>query len=412
MTQTSLEKSKIKILLLEGIHQSAVDAFRNDGYTEIAYHPKSLAEADLREAIRDAYFIGIRSATQLTPAVFEAAPRLISVGCFCIGTNQVDLDCAQTRGIPVFNAPFSNTRSVAELVLAEIILLMRGIPLRNASTHQGGWLKSATGAHEVRGKTLGIVGYGHIGTQVGLLAEALGMQVFYYDVEARLALGNARPAASLDDLLQIADVVTLHVPETPQTFRMIDAARLERMKPGARLINAARGTVVDIGALVASLRGKHISGAALDVFPEEPKGAGDEFVSPLREFDNVLLTPHVGGSTEEAQASIGAEVALKLIRYSNNGSTVSAVNFPEVSLPEHPGKHRLLHIHRNQPGVLSAINRVFSEAQINIAAEYLQTDAKIGYVVIDIETDERSESLELKRRMEEVPGTIRTRVLY
>jgi D-3-phosphoglycerate dehydrogenase len=412
MTQTSLEKSKIKILLLEGVHQSAVDAFRGDGYTEISYHPKSLPEPDLREAIRDAYFIGIRSATQLTPAVFEAAPRLISVGCFCIGTNQVDLDCAQSRGIPVFNAPFSNTRSVAELVLAEIILLMRGIPLRNAATHRGGWLKSAAGSHEVRGKTLGIVGYGHIGTQVGLLAEALGMQVFYYDVEARLALGNARPAASLDDLVQIADVVTLHVPETPQTFRMIDAARLQRMKPGARLINAARGTIVDIDALVEALRGKHISGAALDVFPEEPKGAGDEFVSPLREFDNVLLTPHVGGSTEEAQASIGAEVALKLIRYSNNGSTVSAVNFPEVSLPEHPGKHRLLHIHRNQPGVLSAINRVFSEAQINIAAEYLQTDAKIGYVVIDIETDERAESLELKRRMEEVAGTIRTRVLY
>jgi D-3-phosphoglycerate dehydrogenase len=288
---------------------------------------------------------------------------------------------------------------------------MRGIPVRNASTHRGGWLKTATGSHEVRGKTLGIVGYGHIGTQVGVLAEALGMQVYYYDVEAKLALGNARPAASLDELLQIADVVTLHVPETPQTARMIDAPRIERMKPGARLINAARGTVVDIDALVDALRRKHISGAALDVFPAEPK-AGGEFVSPLREFENVLLTPHVGGSTEEAQANIGAEVAQKLIRYSNNGSTVTAVNFPEVSLPEHPGKHRLLHIHRNQPGVLSAINGVFSEAQINICAEYLQTDTKIGYVVLDVETDERAESLELKRRMEEVPGTIRTRILY
>jgi D-3-phosphoglycerate dehydrogenase len=411
MTQTSLEKSKIKILLLEGVHQTAVDAFRADGYTDIAYHPKSLPEPQLREAIRDAYFVGIRSATELTPAIFEAAPRLVCVGCFCIGTNQVDLGCAQSRGIPVFNAPFSNTRSVAELVLAEIILLMRGIPLRNASTHRGGWLKTATGSHEVRGKTLGIVGYGHIGTQVGLLAEAVGMHVYYYDVEAKLALGNARPAASLDELLQIADVVTLHVPETPQTARMIDAARLERMKPGARLINAARGTVVDIDALVDALRRKHISGAALDVFPSEPKSGG-EFVSPMREFENVLLTPHVGGSTEEAQASIGAEVAQKLIRYSNNGSTVTAVNFPEVSLPEHPGKHRLLHIHHNQPGVLSAINGVFSEAQINICAEYLQTDTKIGYVVLDVETDERAESLELKRRMEEVPGTIRTRILY
>jgi D-3-phosphoglycerate dehydrogenase / 2-oxoglutarate reductase len=412
MTQTSLEKSKIKILMLEGVHQTAVEAFRADGYTDIAYHPKSLPEPQLREAIRDAYFVGIRSATELTAEIIASAPRLICVGCFCIGTNQVDLDCAQARGVPVFNAPFSNTRSVAELVLAEIILLMRGIPLRNASTHRGGWLKTAAGSHEVRGKTLGIVGYGHIGTQIGLLAEALGMQVFYFDVEAKLALGNARAAASLDELLQIADVVTLHVPETPQTARMIDAERLKRMKPGARLINAARGTVVDIEALVDALRARHISGAALDVFPAEPKTAADEFQSPLREFENVLLTPHVGGSTEEAQASIGAEVAQKLIRYSNNGSTVSAVNFPEVSLPEHPGKHRLLHIHHNQPGVLSAINGVFSEAQINICAEYLQTDAKIGYVVIDIETDERSESLELKRRMEEVPGTIRTRVLY
>jgi D-3-phosphoglycerate dehydrogenase / 2-oxoglutarate reductase len=412
MTQTSLEKSKIKIVLLEGIHQTAVEALRADGYTEIAYHPKSLPAAQLKEAVRDAYLVGIRSATELTAEIFEAAPRLICVGCFCIGTNQVDLECAHSRGVPVFNAPFSNTRSVAELVLAEIILLMRGIPLRNANTHRGGWLKTATGSHEVRGKTLGIVGYGHIGTQVGLLAEAVGMQVFYYDVEAKLALGNARAAASLEDLLQISDVVTLHVPETPQTFRMIDAARLEHMKAGARLINAARGTVVDIDALVEALRRKHISGAALDVFPAEPKTAADEFVSPLREFENVLLTPHVGGSTEEAQASIGAEVAQKLIRYSNNGSTVSAVNFPEVALPEHPGKHRLLHIHRNQPGVLSAINGVFSEAQINIAAEYLQTDARIGYVVIDIETDERAESLELKRRMEEIPGTIRTRILY
>ncbi len=411
MTKTSLDKNKIKILLLEGIHPSAIDAFRADGYTEIEHHPKSLPPAQLREAIAGACFIGIRSATELTAGIFEAAHRLIGVGAFCIGTNQIDLDSARERGIPVFNAPFSNTRSVAELVIAETIFLLRGVPLRNASTHRGGWLKNAAGSHEVRGKTLGIVGYGHIGTQVGLLAEGLGMRVLYYDIEAKLALGNARATAALGELLEASDVVTLHVPETPQTHCMIGAEELARMKPGARLINAARGTIIDIDALVAALREKRLSGAALDVFPVEPK-TGEEFLSPLREFDNVLLTPHVGGSTEEAQESIGAEVAAKLIKYSNNGSTVSAVNFPEVSLPEHPGKHRLLHIHCNQPGVLSAINAIFSASQINIAAEYLQTDPKIGYVVIDIEGDDPSESLELKRQMESVPGTIRTRILY
>ena len=412
MIATSLDKSKIKILLLEGIHHSAVEAFRADGYTDIEYHPKSLPKAPLLDAVRDTYFIGIRSATRLTAEILDHAPRLTGIGCFCIGTNQVELDAAQDRGIPVFNAPFSNTRSVAELVLAEIILLMRGIPHRNAMAHQGGWVKTATGSREVRGKCLGIIGYGHIGTQVGVLAEALGMNVIFYDVETKLALGNARPTMSLDALLAASDVVTLHVPETPQTRGMIGARELARMRTGGRLINASRGSVVDIDALVEGLRSKHLSGAAIDVFPAEPKSADDEFVSPLREFDNVLLTPHVGGSTEEAQENIGVEVALKLIKYSDNGSTLFAVNFPEVSLPEHPGKHRLLHIHRNQPGVLSAINAVFSERRINIAGEYLQTTAKIGYVVIDIETDEREESLGLKRRLDDVPGTIRTRVLY
>jgi D-3-phosphoglycerate dehydrogenase len=410
--KTSLDKSKIKILLLEGIHPTAVEAFRSDGYTDIEYHPKSLSELALLEAIRDAYFVGIRSATELTGEIIDNAPRLTGIGCFCIGTNQVDLETAQLRGIPVFNAPFSNTRSVAELVLAEIILLMRGIPERNASAHRGGWVKTATGSREARGKSLGIVGYGHIGTQVGLLAESLGMQVFFYDTETKLALGNAHPVASLDSLLELADVVTLHVPETPLTAGMITAERLARMKPGARLINASRGTVVDIDALVDALESKHLSGAAIDVFPSEPKTAADEFVSPLRGFDNVLLTPHVGGSTEEAQQNIGIEVAEKLIKYSNNGSTLSAVNFPEVSLPEHPGKHRLLHIHRNQPGVLSAINAIFSEQRINIVGEYLQTNAKIGYVVIDVETDERAEALELKHRLDDVDGTLRTRILY
>jgi len=412
MTKTSLDKGKIKILLLEGIHSSALEAFRREGYTNLECHAKSLAENALRDSIRDAYFIGIRSSTHLTDAIFEQAPRLIGVGCFCIGTNQVDLDAAQRRGIPVFNAPFSNTRSVAELVLAEIILLLRGVPYRNAMAHRGKWVKTATGSYEVRGKCLGIVGYGHIGTQIGLLAEALGMDVVYYDIETKLALGNARAAASLDALLEAADVVTLHVPETPQTNRMIGARELARMKPGASIINASRGTVVDIEALLEALNSKQLSGAAMDVFPVEPKSTGEEFVSPLRGLDNVLLTPHVGGSTEEAQQNIGVEVAEKLVKYSDNGSTVTAVNFPEVSLPEHPGQQRLLHIHRNQPGVLSAINAVFSEQKINIAGQYLQTNPKIGYVVIDIETNEPGASLELKRKLESVPGTIRTRVLY
>jgi D-3-phosphoglycerate dehydrogenase len=412
MTKTSLDKSKIKILLLEGIHSSAAEKFHADGYTNIEYHHKALRSEELVLAAADAYFVGIRSATQLDRAFFENAPRLTGVGCFCIGTNQVDLAAAEERGIPVFNAPFSNTRSVAELVLAEIILLLRGIPRRNAAAHRGGWLKTATGSHEVRGKTLGIVGYGHIGTQVGVLAESLGMQVIFHDIETRLALGNARQAQSLDSLLEAADVVTLHVPETAATFHMIGAGELERMKPGAGLINASRGTVVEIEALACALRSERLCGAAIDVFPAEPKSTTQEFLSPLRGMDNVLLTPHIGGSTEEAQENIGIEVANKLIRYSNNGSSLGAVNFPEVSLPEYPGKHRVLHIHRNQPGVLSAINAVFSEDAINIAGEYLQTDAKVGYVVIDVETDERAETVSIRRKLELVPGTIRTRILY
>jgi len=409
---TSLDKRKIKVVLLEGVHPSAREAFEKDGYTNIFAHPKSLIGGALAAALQGAYFVGIRSATQLTAGVLERAPKLIAVGCFCIGTNQVDLECARRRGVPVFNAPFSNTRSVAELVLAEIILLMRGIPERNAAAHRGEWLKTAAGSREVRGKKLGIVGYGHIGTQIGVLAESVGMQVSYYDIETKLALGNARPVAALEELLADSDVVTLHVPETPETEGMIGAPQLAQMKPGARLINASRGTVVDIDALAAALREKRIGGAALDVFPAEPKGAGDPFVSPLREFDNVLLTPHVGGSTEEAQANIGVEVAEKLIKYSNNGSTLTAVNFPQVSLPEHPGKHRLLHIHRNQPGVLSQINTIFSGHAVNIAGQYLQTDPAIGYVVIDVETQKPSATRSLKGELNKVPGTIRSRILY
>jgi D-3-phosphoglycerate dehydrogenase len=412
MAATSLAKSKIKIVLLEGVHPSAAEMLRREGYTNIVSHAKSLSGDALHEALKGAYFAGIRSATQLTADVLNRAPRLIGIGCFCIGTNQVDLECARKQGIPVFNAPFSNTRSVAELVLAEIILLLRGIPERNAAAHRGEWLKTADGAREVRGKKLGIVGYGHIGTQIGVLAESVGMQASYYDIETKLSLGNARAAASLDELLADSDVITLHVPETPGTEGMIGSAELARMKPGAKLINASRGKVVDIEALTSALRSRQIGGAALDVFPAEPKGAGDPFVSPLREFDNVILTPHVGGSTEEAQANIGVEVAGKLIKYSDNGSSLTAVNFPRVSLPEHPGKHRLLHIHRNQPGVLTQINAVFSRHDVNIAGQYLQTDAAIGYVVIDVETQAASATVGLKAELDKVPGTIRSRVLY
>jgi D-3-phosphoglycerate dehydrogenase / 2-oxoglutarate reductase len=412
MPTNSLDKSKIKILLLEGVHPTGVDALKHDGYSDIDYHPKSLPEPQLIEALRDAYFIGIRSQTHLTANVINSAEKLMGIGCFCIGTNQVDLDAAQQRGIPVFNAPFSNTRSVAELVLAETILLMRGIPFRNALTHRGGWMKTAEGSQEVRGKTLGIVGYGHIGTQIGVLAESLGMKVVFYDIETKLALGNARSVATLDGLLDVSDVVTLHVPETAQTQNMIGAAQLALMKKGSKLINAARGTVVDIEALAAALRSKHLSGAAIDVFPIEPQTDHEEFVSPLRDMENVILTPHIGGSTEEAQQNIGIEVAEKLIKYSNNGSTLTAVNFPEVSLPEHPGKHRLLHTHHNRPGVLSGINAVFSKKKINITGQYLQTNAQIGYVVIDVETETREASLDVKHALEKVPGTIRTRILY
>ena len=397
---------------MEDVHSSAVEAFRADGYSAIECYPKSLPEAELIAAVSDAYFIGLRSATYLTAKVLKSAQKLVGVGCFCIGTNQVDLETAKSLGVPVFNAPFSNTRSVAEYVIAATIMLLRGIPHRSAAAQRGEWVKTAAGSRETRGKTLGIVGYGHIGTQVSVLAESLGMQVIYYDIETRLALGNARPVRTLHELLEQSDVVTLHVPETTQTKNMIGTEELARMKEGGHLINAARGMVVDIDALAAALKSGHVGGAAIDVFPKEPKGAGDEFESPLRGLKNVMLTPHIGGSTEEAQANIGLEVAGKMIKYSNNGSTITAVNFPEVSLPEHPGKHRLLHIHRNQPGVLSEINAVFSARKINIAAQYLQTDSEIGYVVIDVEAEDKALTSEARQLLEAVPGTIRTRVLY
>lgn len=408
MQSVSLARDKIKVLLLEGVHQSALDAFRTAGYVNIDHHKKALPDAELKARIADAHIVGIRSRTQLSADTLAAARKLIAVGCFCIGTNQVDLRAAARLGVPVFNAPFSNTRSVAELVIAEVIMLLRGIPQRNALAHRGGWMKSAEGSYEVRGKTLGIVGYGHIGTQVGVLAEALGMRVVFYDVENKLPLGNAR-AATLDQLLAGADVVTLHVPETPATQNMMGARELAAMKPGAHLINASRGTVVDIPALAQALHGSHLAGAAIDVFPQEPEGNEQPFVSPLTAFDNVILTPHIGGSTLEAQANIGGEVAAKLIRYSDNGSTLTAVNFPEVSLPAHPGKCRLLHIHKNQPGVLAHINEAFSARGINIAGQYLQTNEDIGYVVIETDSAASGAALEA---LQQVDGTLRCRVLY
>ena len=405
----SLERNKLKVVLLEGIHPSAVEAFTADGYTQIETHPKALEGQALIDAIADAHFVGLRSRTQLTAEVLEQAQKLVAVGAFCIGTNQIALDAAARRGVPVFNAPFSNTRSVAELVLAEIIMLMRGIPQKNALLHRGGWMKSAANSFEVRGKTLGIIGYGHIGTQLGLLAEHLGMRVVFYDIETKLPLGNARQLATQDELLAEADVVSLHVPETPDTKKMMGVEQIARMKKGSFLINASRGTVVDIDALAAALESKHILGAAIDVFPVEPKGNEGDFQSPLIRFENVLLTPHIGGSTGEAQESIGREVASKLIRYSNNGSTLSAVNFPEVSLPAHPGLCRILHIHRNVPGMLTRINERLSNAGINIASQYLQTNQHVGYVVVDVENEGSAEAL---HEISDLEGTIRARVLY
>ena len=412
MSATSLDKGRIKVLLLEAIDASAVDAFKADGYSNVAVHKKALSEAELGEEIKGAHLLGIRSRTQVSQRVLEHADKLIAIGCFCIGTDQVDVEAAEAKGIPVFNAPFSNTRSVAELVLAEIVMLCRGIPQRNAAAHRGEWLKAVAGATEVRGKTLGVVGYGHIGTQIGLLAEGLGMRVIYHDVEPKLALGNATPVDSLRTLLQRSDIVTLHVPDTAETFGLISAAELGQMKRTAHLINASRGKVVDLDALAAALDGGRLAGAAIDVFPSEPESNAHPFESPLRRFDNVLLTPHIGGSTVEAQESIGLEVAAKLLKYSNNGSTMMAVNFPEVSLPEHRGKHRLLHTHRNVPGMLAAINAVLADAKINIASQYLETSRQVGYAVIDVDGADRPLSATLRKRLDAIEGTIRTRVLY
>ncbi|MBN1416979.1 MAG: phosphoglycerate dehydrogenase [Bacteroidales bacterium] len=405
----SLNKEKIKIILLEGIHKSATDFFLANGYTNIESIPNALNDGALKAKIKGANIVGIRSRTKVTKDILHAAEKLFAIGCYSIGTNQVDGHAAKMLGIPVFNAPFSNTRSVAELIIAECILLLRNIPLKNAAAHQGKWLKSASNCFEVRDKNLGIIGYGHIGSQVSILAEALGMNVYYYDIVKKLNLGKAVACSSLDDVLSVSHIVTLHVPETLLTRNMIGERELSMMRKGACLLNASRGTVVNIPALVRAIRSGHVLGAALDVFPDEPASNSDPFVSELQQFDNVILSPHVGGSTIEAQENIGTEVSEKLVKYSDTGATIGATNFVQISLQPNYNAQRFLHIHKNEPGVLKEVNYVFTSKGINIAAEYLQTDPDIGYVITDTDSQLSSSILQ---ELKAIKGTIRVRMLY
>jgi D-3-phosphoglycerate dehydrogenase len=407
----SLPKEKIKILLLEGISETAVGVLRAAGYTAIDRRAKALDGPALREALQGVRLLGIRSRTQISAEVIDGIRSLVAIGCFSVGTNQVDLAACRTMGIPVFNAPFSNTRSVAELTMAEIVMLMRRIFPKSVSAHAGGWDKSAVGSNEVRGKTLGIVGYGNIGTQLAVIAEAMGMRVIYYDHTDKLRHGNVEPADSLDELLAKADIVTMHVPETPATQGMIGAREISAMKKGAIFINNARGTVVDLDALATALKSNHLSGAAVDVFPVEPSSNAEKFASPLQGLDNVILTPHVGGSTEEAQERIGAEVARKFVEYSDVGSTTGAVNFPQVQLPPRPAGTRFIQVQRNLPGELGRLNEVFAHHKVNIAAQHYQTDGELGYVVLD--ADGRVPDAEdIVREIRAMSGTIRARMLY
>lgn len=396
----------LKIALLENIHPGAVGLFRHHGHDTIQTVAGALEGQELRDVLKDAHVLGIRSKTTLTKDMLDAAPNLLAVGCFCIGTDQVDLTAAQARGIPVFNAPYANTRSVAELVLGEIIMLMRRVPEKNVGAHRGEWLKAIDGACEVRGKVLGIVGYGHIGTQLSVLAESLGMRVIFYDILDKLALGNAQKALSLDDVLAQADIVSLHVPATPETDMMINAAALKKMKPGGFLVNASRGNVVDLKALAQSLHDKHLAGAAIDVYPIEPANKGDTLATPLQNIPNVILTPHIGGSTLEAQENIAGDVADKILRYIEHGTTSGAVNMPQVTLPPAANHTRFRHIHRNVPGVLAKINDVFSSRGLNIAAQYLQTSNQCGYVVID--SDSKLNREEVLAALSAIDGTIRS----
>ncbi len=407
----SMPRERISILLLEGISQTAVDLLKKAGYTNVTHLKTALEGQALKDALQGVHMVGIRSRTQMTEEMFEAADKLIAVGCFSVGTNQVDLAAARVRGVPVFNAPFSNTRSVAELVIGEIVMLFRRIFDRSVSAHQGGWDKSANGSFEVRGKTLGIVGYGNIGSQLSNLAESMGMRVIYHDVTDKLSHGMAEPSGTLDLLLDQADVVSLHVPENPSTHMMVGEKEIRAMKKGAYLVNNARGTVVDLEALARALKDGHLAGAAVDVFPKEPKGNSEKFVSPIQGLPNVILTPHIGGSTEEAQERIGAEVARKLVDWSDIGSTVGAVNFPQVQLPARPAGTRFMHVHQNRPGMLNRLNTLFSNRGLNIAAEYLQTEGDVGYVVIEADAADDFAD-EVLAEMRAIDGTIRCRLLY
>ncbi len=406
---TWLEKDKIKILLLEGISDKAIGALEGAGYSNVERLPKALDGLTLKKALAGVHLLGIRSRTQLTEEVIGEADSLIAVGCFSVGTNQVDLSAAQRKGIPVFNAPFSNTRSVAELTIAEIVMLLRGLFPRSVSAHQGGWNKSAVGCHEVRGKTLGIIGYGNIGSQLAVLAEAMGMRVLFHDRVDKLRHGNAEASADLEDLLARSDVISLHVPETAETQNIIGEREVRLMKPGACFINNSRGTVVDLNAVAAALREKHLKGAAVDVFPVEPSSNADKFVSPLQGLDNVILSPHIGGSTEEAQERIGSEVARKFVDYSDNGSTTGAVNFPQVLLPTRSSGIRFIQVHRNEPGGLGRLNDVFSQHGTNVAAQYCQTDSEIGYVVVDVDGNVH-DAPGLLGEIRSLPGTICARL--
>ena len=404
---TSFPKDQIKFLLLENVHQSAHDLIRSEGFALEAV-PRSLKEDELAQKLRDVHVLGIRSKTQVTARALAEARRLLSVGCFCIGTNQVDLAATNGRGVPVFNAPFSNTRSVAELIICEVIALARQLGDRSREVHEGRWRKAAAGSFEVRGKTLGVIGYGHIGSQVGVLAEALGMRVIFYDHTSKLPMGNNRACASLAELLAAADFVTLHVPATPQTEKMIGASELALMRAGSYLLNASRGSVVDLPALAEALRSGHLSGASVDVYPDEPESNSDGFATPLRGLPNVLLTPHVAGSTIEAQEAIGREVATSLIKFVNAGATTGAVNFPQVEVPQARGAHRILNAHRNVPGVLRDINKIVSDLQANIRSQTLATDLEIGYLVMDLDQDV---SVEVHQRIAALPTNIRTRII-
>lgn len=406
-----LTQAETKVLLLEGINDSAVELFRHAGFTNIEQLPKALDAESLSAAVRGVHILGIRSRTQLTGEIFQAAEELITVGCFSVGTNQVDLGAARRKGVPVFNAPFSNTRSVAELVIGEIVMLLRRIFPRSIAAHEGGWDKSATDSREVRGKTLGLVGYGSIGSQVSTLAEAIGMKVVFFDLTDKLRHGNTEPTESLQELLATSDVVSLHVPETPATNGMIGEAEIRTMRRGSFLINNSRGSVVKLDALAKALKDEHLAGAAIDVFPIEPASNADRFESPLQGLKNVILTPHIGGSTEEAQDRIGKEVARKVIDYFESGSTMGAVNFPQVQLPLRSIGARFIHVHRNVPGILRRLNEVFLKRDINIGAQYLQTDAEIGYVVLDADEPGQT-SRDILEEISLLDGTVRARLVY